>query len=171
MRTMLRCTRLLGIALLISVASASAESTKATVPTPAGRAGSAEFAAAEVTALSSIHMLGSTFRGVGRVHSADSLSNGPASPLSTLVFEPFQLGSNDGDDHEHNYNNNRKNDSDSANDRSNVRDHDTAPTPAPKPLMAVLFGAAMLIGGGILRRRRRAGQNLKHSKKHNKVRA
>jgi hypothetical protein len=31
---------------------------------------------------------------------------------------------------------------------------DTAPAPVPEPVTALLFGAALLIGGGILRRRR-----------------
>jgi hypothetical protein len=31
---------------------------------------------------------------------------------------------------------------------------DTAPAPVPEPVTALLFGAALLVGGGILRRRR-----------------
>lgn len=32
--------------------------------------------------------------------------------------------------------------------------NDTAPAPVPEPVTALLFGTALLIGGGILRRRR-----------------
>ncbi len=131
---------LLGLALLISTASVSAGSIKVTGPTSAGRAGSAEFAAAEVTAHGPVQMFGCILRVVGKVHSADSFSNGPGSPLSILTFELLQPGGNDDD----------------ARDRH--RDRDRGPDPVPEPLTALLFGAAVLVGGGILRRRQRKGE-------------
>jgi len=70
-------------------------------------------------------------------HSAEAV----VSSLPTLVFEPFPAGDNDRDDRNH--------------DGKHDRDHDRAPAPAPEPLTALLFGAAMLIGGGILRKQHR----------------
>ena|SRR5205823_7270478 len=63
------------------------------------------------------------------------------SPLPVLVYQPFQAGDNDGGDRDR--------------DGKHDRDHDRAPAPTPEPLTALLFGAAMLIGGGILRRQHR----------------
>lgn len=78
---------------------------------------------------------------VDSTHSAEAA----VSPLPTLVFEPSQAGDNDGDDRNH--------------DGKHDRDHDRAPAPAPEPLTALLFGAAMLIGGGILRKQYRRGDS------------
>jgi hypothetical protein len=120
---------LLGIALVMSAASASAGSINAAAPATAASAGSAEVAVTEVTAFGPLQMFGCTLKVVDRIHSTNSLTNGPVSLLSTFIFEQLQPS----------------------------KPHH-GPDPVPEPITAVLVGAAMLIGGGILRRRQRRGQ-------------
>jgi hypothetical protein len=138
MKSRICSAQLLGIALFMSAASASAGGIRATAITTAARAGSAEFAVAEVMTFGPIRMFGRTWKVVDRLHSADSLSSGLVSSLSTFGFEPPRPGANDGDDHDH---------------------HASAPVPVPEPLTALVLGAAMLILGGVLRRRLHRGQN------------
>jgi hypothetical protein len=114
-----------GFALLLSVATTSAVGISVTATTGAGK----------------------TLRAVDGTHSAEALVSRP----SILKFEPFQPGGNDGDDRNHDGDHDRKGE----HDRDHDRDRDRAPAPAPEPLTALLFGAAMLIGGGILRRQHR----------------
>jgi hypothetical protein len=92
---------------------------------------------------------GKTLRAVDDTH----LAEGPVSRLSVLGFEPLQAGGNDGDDRNHD------GDHDRSGKRDHDRDHDRAPAPAPEPVTALLFGAAMLIGGGILRKQYRRGNS------------
>jgi len=126
MKSRICSAHLLGIALLMSAASASAGSIKAAAPATAARGGSAEVVVAEVTAFGPIQ----TLKVVDRIHSANSLFNGPVSSLSTFMSEPVQ-------------------------DSNRLPHHPRGPDPVPEPLSALLFGAAMLIGGIILRRRQR----------------
>lgn len=124
-----------GIALLLSAASTSAGGTNATATSGGARA------------------LGT----VDSIHLADSLSDARVSPLSAIAFAPLQPEDKDGEyrDHDSNW--------DHDHDRDWDHDHehkpDRAPTPTPEPFTALLFGAAMLIGGGILRRKYRKSQS------------
>ena len=57
-------------------------------------------------------------------------------------------------DNDHQGNENREGDGDDRNgkdhDRDHDRDHDKPPTPSPEPSTVLSFGAALLIGGGVL---------------------
>jgi hypothetical protein len=132
-----------GIAVLLSAASASAGSTNAAATTGAGR----------------------MFSAVDSIHSVDSLPGGLVSSLPTLWFGLPLLDGNDGRDHDHGWDNDHGRDSDQGRDWDHSRahdpkhDHDPAPSPAPEPLTALLFGVAMLVGGVILRRQYRRRQS------------
>jgi hypothetical protein len=141
MKSRICSAALLGIALLMS-AAASFGGIQATAITAAARAGSAEFAVAAGMAHGPIQRVGFMLKVVHRTRAADSLSNGVVSSLSTFVFEPLQPRANDGDDHDRD-------------DR-----HAPGPSPGPEPSTALLFGTAMLIVGGVLRRRLHQGQKL-----------
>jgi hypothetical protein len=47
----------------------------------------------------------------------------------------------------------------STNGNPNNPTNDAGPAPVPEPVTALLFGTALLIGGGILRRRRNKNQH------------
>jgi hypothetical protein len=149
MKTTLVLGYLLGLTLVMSAASAAARSDQPTISPIAGAAGSAPFA--------------TTLRTVGAMESTATRSRGSVNPLSNLIFELLQPGGNDGDNHDGNryddHDRDHQHDYDHNHDHDHDHDHDKAPIPSPEPVTALLFGAAMLVGGGILRRRRRAGQN------------
>jgi hypothetical protein len=134
-----------GIALLLGAASASAGITYTTATIGSRTADSAELATTVVR--------------------TDSLSSRMVSPISTVAFALLQAGGNsdysDGHDGNHDHDGDKDGDHDGSHGRGrdHDKDHDHAPAPAPEPLTALLFGAAMLICGGILRRQYRRNQN------------
>lgn len=75
-------------------------------------------------------MFSFTFRAVDKVWSTGSRSNVPASPLTALVLDPLRPGGEGGDDHDR----------------------------GPEPATALLFGAALLVVGRVLRRRCRGSE-------------
>jgi hypothetical protein len=127
--------RTVGIAVLLSAASASAGSTDAAATTGAGR----------------------MFSAFDSIHSVDSLPGGQVSPLPALSFGLPLLDGNDGHDHGWDHDRGRDSDDDGAHGPKN--DHSSAPSPAPEPFTALLFGVAMLVGGVILRRQYRRKQS------------
>lgn len=144
MKTMLFSATLLCMALLVNAAPALDRAPEADARSHSGCTMQlTAFSASTVHSAESAAptILGSESPAVSTAHFEDSLSNVTSFPLSTIAIGFLQLADNDDGD---NKDRNRKND----------HKHRKDPAPTPEPATAILFGVALLIGGGILRRLR-----------------